>query len=135
MQFGVSQTSGGASGAIQDRSQKPSDCDTAPYWIFYLVRNEEAEGSNPFSSTKILRLLIRLPFSQVIHGNWTRNIASIRSVIAFLDELVLGAYLCSAGTLHVLPGWRYTSRSDFLVAACGPVFTYHFELCSWPSGE
>ena len=30
-----------------------SDCDAAPYLRFFLVRNEEAEGSNPFSSSKI----------------------------------------------------------------------------------
>ena len=24
-----------------------------PYFRFFLVRNEEAEGSNPFSSTKV----------------------------------------------------------------------------------
>jgi len=29
-----------------------SDCCAASYLRFFLVRNEEAEGSNPFSSTR-----------------------------------------------------------------------------------
>ena len=35
-----------------------SDCDAAPNLRFFLVRNEEAEGSNPFSSTKIQKTYV-----------------------------------------------------------------------------
>ena len=35
--------------------KKVSGCNTMPYEIYYLVRNEEAEGSNPFSSTNLTR--------------------------------------------------------------------------------
>jgi len=42
----------GAGGAIQKPSENLSDCGTAPYHRFFLVRNEEAGGSNPLSSTR-----------------------------------------------------------------------------------
>ena len=42
----------GTGGAIQKPSENLSDCSTAPYHRFFLVRNEEAGGSNPLSSTR-----------------------------------------------------------------------------------
>src|SRR5271167_4002952 len=37
---------------IQRASENLSDCGAAPYLRFFLVRNEEAGGSNPLSSTR-----------------------------------------------------------------------------------
>jgi len=44
-------------------SKDVNGCSTTPYDFFFLVRNEEAEGSNPFSST------IFLTTSRVQRGN------------------------------------------------------------------
>jgi hypothetical protein len=38
---------------LESPLERLSDCRTVPYLKFFLVRNEEAEGSNPFSSTKL----------------------------------------------------------------------------------
>jgi hypothetical protein len=37
---------------LESLPERLSDCRTVPYLRFFLVRNEEAEGSNPFSSTR-----------------------------------------------------------------------------------
>src|SRR5690242_12935552 len=39
---------------LESPLERLSDCRTVPYLRFFLVRNEEAGGSNPLSSTKIL---------------------------------------------------------------------------------
>jgi len=44
----------GAGGAIQKPSENLSDCGTAPYHRFFLVRDEGAIGPNPPSSTGIM---------------------------------------------------------------------------------
>jgi len=49
---GKAKRAGGASGAVKKPSKNLSDCGAASYLRFSLVRNEEAEGSNPFSSTR-----------------------------------------------------------------------------------
>ena len=41
--------------------ERLSDCRTVPYLRFFLVRNEEAGGSNPLSSTNIFSKLNNLP--------------------------------------------------------------------------
>jgi hypothetical protein len=38
---------------LESPLERLSDCRTVPYLRFFLVRNEEAGGSNPLSSTKI----------------------------------------------------------------------------------
>ena len=38
--------------------ERLSDCRTVPYLRFFLVRNDEAEGSNPFSPTRFQRTYI-----------------------------------------------------------------------------
>jgi len=42
----------GRVGAVKRLSKNLSGCDATSYLRFSLVRNEEAEGSNPFSSTR-----------------------------------------------------------------------------------
>jgi hypothetical protein len=44
----------GAGGAIQKPSENQSDCGTAPYHRFFLVRDEGAIGPNPPWSTGIM---------------------------------------------------------------------------------
>ncbi len=44
---------------IQDPLKNLSDCDAKPYVRFFLVRNEEAGGSNPLSSTRTFPLICR----------------------------------------------------------------------------
>jgi hypothetical protein len=39
---------------LESLLERLSDCCTVPYLRFFLVRNEEAGGSNPLSSTKLL---------------------------------------------------------------------------------
>src|SRR5580693_9791862 len=39
---------------LESPLERLSDCRTVPYLRFFLVRNEEAGGSNPLSSTKSL---------------------------------------------------------------------------------
>src|SRR5690349_6078577 len=38
---------------LESHLERLSDCRTVPYLRFFLVRNEEAGGSNPLSSTRI----------------------------------------------------------------------------------
>jgi hypothetical protein len=47
-----------------------SDCDAAPYLRFFLVRNEEAGGSNPLSSTR---------FQKDLHYFWKPGVARFAS--------------------------------------------------------
>ena len=47
---------------LESPLERLSDCRTVPYLRFFLVRNEEAEGSNPLSSTisqKVTHVLVR----------------------------------------------------------------------------
>src|SRR4029077_14251776 len=38
---------------LESPLERLSDCRTVPYLRFFLIRNEEAGGSNPLSSTKL----------------------------------------------------------------------------------
>jgi hypothetical protein len=41
---------------LESPLERLSDCRTVPYLRFFLVRNEEAGGSNPLSSTTIINV-------------------------------------------------------------------------------
>jgi hypothetical protein len=58
---------------LESPLERLSDCRTVPYLRFFLVRNEEAEGSNPFSSTKIINKTKAISISRKF-SEWVRKI-------------------------------------------------------------